>query len=115
MNYVIDNGGKRISINHLATTFAVNDRTIQKIMKELIEENLIKDISIFKKDGAQKFNVYKYIDKPRIKTGKELTIDLLYNQDNPYGFRNFDLENHKFPYYGEWYSNDELEELKIKS
>ena len=44
-----------------------------------------------------------------------MTIDLIYNQDNPYGFRDFELEDHKFPYDGEWKSNDELEELKIKN
>ena len=38
LNYIIDNSGKRISINYLATTFAVSDRTIQKILKELKEE-----------------------------------------------------------------------------
>ena len=113
INYIIDNSGKRISINYLATTFAVSDRTIQKILKELKEKNLIKIIPTFKKDGTQRFNIYKYIGKPRIKTGKELTIDLLYNPDNPYGFRDFDWEDHKFPYDGEWYSNDELEDLKL--
>lgn len=115
LNYIIENSGKRISINYLSTTFAVSDRTIQKILKELKEKNLIKIIPTFKKDGTQRFNIYKYIGKPRIKTGKELTIDLLYNPDNPYGFRDFDWGDHKFPYDGEWYSNDELEELKIKN
>lgn len=115
LNYIIDNSGKRISINYLSTTFAVSDRTIQKILKELKEENLIKVIPTFKKDGTQRFNIYKYIGKPRIKTGKELTIDLLCNPDNPYGFRDFDWEDHKFPYDGEWYSNNELEDLKLKN
>lgn len=114
LNYIIDNSGKMISINCLATKFAVNDRTIQKILKELKEESLIKIISSFKKDGTQRFNIYKYIGKPRIKTGKKLNIDLLYNPDNPYGVRDFDCEDHKFPYDGEWYSNIELEDLKLK-
>ena len=33
LNYIIDNSGKMISINYLATKFAVSDRTIQKILK----------------------------------------------------------------------------------
>lgn len=99
LNYIIDNSGKRISINYLATIFAVSDRTIQKTLKE---ENLIKVIPTFEKDGTQRFNIYKYIGKSKIKTGKELTIDLLYNPDNPYEFRDFDWEDHKFPYDGKW-------------
>jgi len=43
-DYIIDNSGKRISINYLATTLAVDDRTIQKILKELKEESPIKVI-----------------------------------------------------------------------
>ena len=34
--------------------------------------------------------VNKYPDKPRIITGKELALDLLYDITNPYGFRDWD-------------------------
>lgn len=95
LNYIIDNSGKRISINYLATTFAVSDRTTQEILKELNDKNLIRVIPTFKKDGTQSFNIYKYIGKPRIKTGKELTINLLYNPDNPCGFKDFDWQEFK--------------------
>ena len=41
-------------------------------------------------NGRQSGNNITYIGEPRIKTGKELTLDLLYDITNPYGFRDWD-------------------------
>ena len=41
-------------------------------------------------NGRQSGNKITYIGEPRIKTGKELTLDLLYDINNPYGFRDWD-------------------------
>ena len=41
-------------------------------------------------NGRQSGNKITYIGEPRIKTGKELTLDLLYDITNPYGFRDWD-------------------------
>ena len=89
LNYIIDNSGTSIKVNYLSSKLAVSDRTIQKIIKELANEGLIKVESCFI-NGRQSGNKITYIGKPRSKTGKELTLDLLYDITNPYGFRDWD-------------------------
>ena len=89
LNYIIDNSGTPIKVNYLSSKLAVSDRTIQKIIKELASEGLIKVESCFA-NGRQSGNKITYIGKPKIKTGKELTLDLLYDITNPYGFRDWD-------------------------
>ena len=89
LNYIIDNSGTPIKVNYLSSKLAVSDRTIQKIIKELSNEGLIKVESCFI-NGRQSGNKITYIGTPRIKTGKELTLDLLYDITNPYGFRDWD-------------------------
>ena len=41
-------------------------------------------------EDRQSGNKITYIGTSRIKTGKELTLDLLYDITNPYGFRDWD-------------------------
>lgn len=89
LNYIIDNSGTPIKVNYLSSKLAVSDRTIQKIIKELSNEGLIKVESCFI-NGRQSGNKITYIGEPRIKTGKELTLDLLYDINNPYGLRDWD-------------------------
>ena len=89
LNFIIDNSGTPIKVNYLSSSLAVSDRTIQKIIKELANESLIKVESCFV-NGRQSGNKITYIGEPRIKTGKELTLDLLYDITNPYGFRDWD-------------------------
>ena len=73
----------------MSSKLAVCDRTIQKIIKELINEGLIK-VELCFINGRQSGNKIIYIGKTRIKTGKELTLELLYDVSNPYGFRDWD-------------------------
>ena len=89
LNYIIDNSGISIKVNYLSSKLAVSDRTIQKIIKELANKGLIKVESCFI-NGRQSGNKITYIGEPKIKTGKELTLDLLYDISNPYGFRDWD-------------------------
>ena len=89
LNYIIDNSGTPIKVNYLSSKLAVSDRTIQKIIKELANEGLIKVEPCFI-NGRQSGNKITYIGEPKIKTGKELTLDLLYDINNPYGFRDWD-------------------------
>lgn len=42
LNYIIDNSGTPIKVNYLSSKLAVSDRTIQKIIKELVNEGIIK-------------------------------------------------------------------------
>ena len=94
LNYIIDNSGAPIKVNYLSSKLAVSDRTIQKIIKELSNEGLIKVESCFI-NGRQSGNEITYIGEPRVKTGKELTLELLYDVSNPYGFRDWDWEEFK--------------------
>lgn len=94
LNYIIDNSGTPIKVNYLSSKLAVSDRTIQKIIKELADEGLIKVESCFI-NGRQSGNKITYIWTSRIKTGKELTLDLLYDITNPYGFRDWDWREFK--------------------
>lgn len=89
LNYIIDNSGNPIKVNYLSSKLAVSDRTIQKIIKELSNEELIKFEPCFI-NGRQSGNNITYIETPKIKTGKELTLDLLYDITNHYGFRDWD-------------------------
>ena len=94
LNYIIDNSGTPIKVNYLSSKLAVSDRTIQKIIKELVNAGLIKVESCFI-NGRQSGNKITYIGESRIKTGKELTLDLLYDIANPYGFRDWDWGDFK--------------------
>ena len=85
LNYIIDNSGTPIKIKYLSSKLAVSDKTIQKIIK--VESCFI--------NGRQSGNKITYIGTPRIKTGKELTLDLLYDINNPYGFRDWDWREFK--------------------
>ena len=89
LNYIIDNSGTPIKVNYLSSKLAVSDRTIQKIVRELTNEGLIKVEPCFI-NGRQSGNKITYIGTPKIKTGKELTLDLLYDINNHYGFRDWD-------------------------
>ena len=42
LNYIIDNSETPIKVNYLSSKLAVSDRTIHKIIKELVNEVLIK-------------------------------------------------------------------------
>ena len=94
LNYIIDNSGTPIKVNYLSSKLAVSDRTTQKIIKELSNEVLIKIESCFI-NGRQSGNKITYIGESKIKTGKELTLDLLYDITNPYGFRDWDWMDFK--------------------
>ena len=94
LNYIIDNSGSSIKVNCLSSKLTVSDRTIQKIIKELVNERLIK-VEPYFINGRQSGNKITYISEPRIKTGKELTLELLYDITKPYGFRDWDWGDFK--------------------
>ena len=74
LNYIIDNSGTPIKINYLSSKLAVSDRTIQKIIKELSNEWLIKVESCFIGETANVLgkSVKDIINK--IKVGKNITV-----------------------------------------
>ena len=94
LNHIIDNSSIQIRVNYLFSKLAVSDKTIQKIIKELANDGLIKFEPCFI-NGRQSGNKITYIGTPRIKTGKELTLGLLYDITNSYGFRDWDWREFK--------------------
>ena len=62
LNYIIDNSDTPIKVNYLSSKLAVSDRTIQKIIKELANEELIK-VEPFFINGRQSGNKITYIGK----------------------------------------------------
>ncbi len=83
-----------IDLLYLSNKLCVSKRTIQKDIKVLQSNNLIEVIPNFTQ-GSQRKNIIKYIGPQKDITGKELTLELLYDLDNPYGFRDFDWEGFK--------------------
>ena len=69
LNYIIDNSGTPIKINYLSSKLAVSDRTIQKIIKELSNEGLIKVEPCFI-NGRQSGNKITYIGTLELKLVK---------------------------------------------
>ena len=63
-----------------------NDRTIQKIINELANEELNK-VELYFINGRQSGNKITYTGELIIKTGKGLTLTLLYDITNPFVFR----------------------------
>jgi predicted transcriptional regulator len=96
LNIIRDNSGKAIQVHKIAALLAVSDRTIQKVLRKLEENCLIKRTSRYDKNKRQRANILEYIgpDKPRSES--DLTLAKLYDPDNPNGIRDWDWEEYKF-------------------
>ena len=94
LNLIRDNSGKPIRITKLAELLAVSDRTIQKVFRNLENKTLIRRTSHFDKNNKQQANIYEYIGENTPKSN--LTLENLYNPDNPCGFRDWHWEEYKF-------------------
>ena len=94
LNYIIEYNNEPIDLLYLSNKLCVSKRTIQKDIKTLQNNNLIEVIPNFTQ-GSQRRNIIKYIGPQRNNNGTELTLELLYDLDNPYGFRDFDCEEFK--------------------
>ena len=94
LNYIIKNNNEPIDLIYLSIKLCVSKRTIQKDIKALQNNNLIEVIPNFIQ-GYQRRNIIKYIGPQRNKYEKGLTLELLYNLDNLYGFRDFAWEEFK--------------------
>ena len=112
LNYIIDHSGEPISVNFFSEELCVSTRTIKTILKEFKEKGLIEVTNVFGPTGKQMTNIIKYIGPEVVKTGKELTIDLLYTVNNVAGFRDFDWYDLKFPKDGDYYEMGPIDEAK---
>lgn len=112
LNYIIDHSGEPISVNFFSEELCVSTRTIKSILKEFKEQGLIEVTNVFGSTGKQMSNIIRYTGPAVVKTGKELTIDLLYTVNNVAGFRDFDWYDLKFPKDGDYYEMGPINEAK---
>ena len=96
INYIKAHSGRQIKIGWLAIQLAVSDRTIQKLLRKLEKQGLIKIVPTYTKTGKQKGNSISYIGKDKKVPPNGLTLELLYDPDNPCGFRDYCWDDYKF-------------------
>lgn len=96
LNLVRANSGRAIRIPVLASLLGVSDRTIQILFRKLEKENKITRKPKFTKTGKQLANVYVYNSTDTELPPTALTLEKLYDADNPCGFRDWDWEYFKF-------------------
>lgn len=111
LNYIRTRNGKPLNMQKLAELLAVCIRTIQKHLRNLENKRLIIRTPVFNENGKQRLNKYTFNGKNTPLEETALTIDKLYDPDNPCGFRDWDWEDFKFipGYYDENFSKEDSE------
>lgn len=90
--YLRRRSGRTMTVKSIAKAFHVSERTIQTMLKELEQENIIRREKICNENGFQKANKIIYLgDKSRLK-GNEPSIDKIYDESNPMNIRDFSWE-----------------------
>ena len=93
-NYLRRRSGREMKLETIANAFNVSTRSMQKLLKELKAENVIRREATYDENGKQKANRIVYIgDKPRL-TGKELQIENVCAENNPLKLRDFRWEGY---------------------
>ena len=93
-NYLRRRSGREMKLETIANVFNVSTRSMQKLLKELEQENVIRRETTYDENGRQKANRIVYIgDKPRL-TGKELQIEKVCAENNPLKLRDFRWEGY---------------------
>lgn len=93
-NYIRLHSGEMIKVPWLAEKLGVTDRTIQMILKQLIEEGAIISTPSNGKDGRQTGNVYIWTWNVDPIVGSPTLRDL-YSKRDGYGFRSFTWDDFK--------------------
>ena len=94
INYLRRRSGRIMKIEHIAKAFNISVRSMQKLLKELESENVIRREPVYAESGKQKANRIVYIgDKSRL-TGKEAQIEQVCGVDNPLKLRDFRWEGY---------------------
>jgi DNA-binding CsgD family transcriptional regulator len=96
LNIVRDNSGKAIKVVRIAEALAVTERTIQKHLGNLERKGLIKRVKRCNKLHRQRANILKYTGPDTPRKASDITLEKLYDPDNPCGIRNWDWEEFKF-------------------
>lgn len=83
LNYIRTRNGKPLNMQKLVNLLAVSVRTIQKHLRNLESDGLIIRTTVFTESGKQRLNKYTFNGKNTPLEEKALTIDKLYDPDNP--------------------------------
>jgi predicted DNA-binding transcriptional regulator len=81
--YIRRRSGRIMKIHEIAKVFNVSDRIIQKLLKELEVEGIIRREPVYDEKGFQKANRIIYTGEKKRLTGNEPSIDKVYDKDNP--------------------------------
>ena len=94
INYLRRRSGREMKVESIAKAFNISVRSMQKLLKELEEENVIRRERVYDNDGKQRANRIIYIgERPRL-TGKEMQIENVCAEDNPLKLRDFRWEGY---------------------
>lgn len=93
-NYIRMNSKKMAKVPFLADKLGVTDRTIQLILKQLVEEGMITSTPSNGKDGRQTGNIYVWTLDVDPVIGSP-TLKDLYSKVDHFGFRSFTWEDFK--------------------
>lgn len=115
INTIIECNGRSFSISKLAKLLAVSDRTIQNCLRQLKQDDLIEISPRYGKNGVQKSNSYRYIGQPCDFYGNGLTLKMLYNVHDNFGFRDWAWKEHGFNHDKSWHSIYPLCKEKFKN
>lgn len=103
INTIVECNGRTFKIPKLAEMLAVSVRTVQTILRQLQDEQLIEVIPRFNKKGLQIGNAYRYIGPPCVKYGSGLTLQELHNPNINAGFRNWAWKEIVFAHNKVWH------------
>ena len=88
--YLRRRSGRTMTVKRIANDFRVSERTMQKLLKELEAEKIIRREPVFDDNGFQKANRIVYIGEKKRLTGNEPSIDKIYEDGNPMDLRSFE-------------------------
>ncbi|GHV03249.1 hypothetical protein FACS1894211_15830 [Clostridia bacterium] len=86
-SYIRRRSGRRFTVPAMAKLLGVSDRTIQKHLADLETKGWIKRVPCFNGAGRQNGNMIVYTGPKNRLTGKELTIEKVYDPDNKAGLK----------------------------
>lgn len=93
-SYLRRRSGREMKLITIADAFNVSTRSIQKLLKELETENVIRREATHDENGKQKANRIVYIGGKSRLTGKEMQIENVCAEDNPLKLRDFRWEGY---------------------
>ena len=88
--YLRRRSGRSMTVKRIADDFHVSERTMQKLLKELEAEGIVRREPIYDENGFQKANKIVYIGEKARLTGDEPSRDKIFEDGNPMNLRSFE-------------------------